>query len=47
MKEYAVAHGIPYQAAMGGAETMLPAYREKIKAMPKPPPPAKPAKPGR
>ena len=47
VKEYAVAHGIPYQAAMGGAETMLPAYREKIKAMPKPPPPAKPAKPGR
>jgi hypothetical protein len=35
---------------MGGAETMYGEYRDKIKAMPKPPPlpaPAKPAKPAR
>jgi hypothetical protein len=47
VKEYAVAHGIPYEAAMGGAETMWPEYRQKIKGMPKPPPPAAPVKPRR
>jgi hypothetical protein len=41
MKEYAVAHGIPFEAALGGAETMYPEYRAKIKAMPKPPAPVK------
>jgi len=51
IKEYAVAHGIPYEAAMGGPESMYPEFREKVKGMPKPPPPppaaptAKAAKP--
>ena len=44
VKEYAIAHGIPFEAAMGGPETMYPEYREKIKTMPKPPPPAAPVK---
>jgi hypothetical protein len=34
--EYAQAHGIPFEATRGGAETMYPEYRKKIKAMPKP-----------
>ena len=38
LKEYQVAHGIPEQAAMGGAETMYPEYKAKIKAMPVPAP---------
>jgi hypothetical protein len=46
-KEYAIAHGIPFEAAMGGPESMYAEYREKIKAMPKPPPPAPPAKPAK
>ena len=41
MKEYAIAHDIPFEAALGGAETMYPEYKAKIKAMPKPPAPAK------
>jgi hypothetical protein len=44
VKEYAVAHQIPYEAAMGGAETMYPEYKAKIKTMPPPPKPAPPAK---
>ncbi len=43
IKEYQVAHGIPEQAAMGGAETMYPEYKKKIATMPLPPKPA-PAK---
>ncbi len=35
--EYQVNHGIPAQAAMGGAETMYPEYKKKISTMPKPP----------
>jgi len=46
LKEYQIAHGIPEQAAMGGAETMYPEYKAKIAAMPKPPapPPVAPPK---
>jgi hypothetical protein len=46
LKEYQVAHGIPEQAAMGGAETMYPEYKAKIAAMPKmpAPPPVAPPK---
>lgn len=36
LKEYQVAHGIPEQAAMGGAETMYPEYKKKAAAMPVP-----------
>jgi hypothetical protein len=31
LTEYAKAHGIPTEAARGGAETMYPEYRKKIK----------------
>jgi hypothetical protein len=46
LKEYQIAHGIPEQAAMGGAETMYPEYKAKLAAMPKPsvPPPVAPPK---
>ena len=44
VKEYAVAHGIPYEAAMGGAESMYPEFKARIKAMPSPPKPTPPAK---
>ena len=45
LKEYQLAHGIPEQAAMGGAETMYPEFRAKAAKMPAPmkPPAAKPA----
>jgi hypothetical protein len=33
LTEYAKAHGIPVEAARGGAETMYPEYRKKIAAM--------------
>jgi hypothetical protein len=36
--EYARTHGIPEEAAMGGAKTMYPEYIEEIKKMPVPPP---------
>ena len=36
LKEYQLAHGIPEQAAMGGAETMYPEYKKKVAAMPVP-----------
>jgi hypothetical protein len=29
--EFATTHGIPFEAAMGGAETALPEYQEKLK----------------
>ncbi|HEY7336085.1 MAG TPA: hypothetical protein VH639_14445 [Bryobacteraceae bacterium] len=41
LTEYQSNHGIPAQAAMGGAETMYPEYKQKIATMPKPP--SKPA----
>jgi hypothetical protein len=34
--EFPAKHGLPAQAAMGGAETMYPEYRKKLKVMPKP-----------
>jgi hypothetical protein len=33
LTEYAKAHGIPEQAARGGAETMYPEYRKKLREM--------------
>jgi hypothetical protein len=33
LTEYAKAHGIPQEAARGGAETMYPEYRKKLKVM--------------
>jgi hypothetical protein len=33
LTEYATAHGIPAEAARGGAETMYPEYRKKLAAM--------------
>jgi hypothetical protein len=43
LQEYQINHGIPAQAAMGGAETMYPEYKQKIASMPKPPAPKPPA----
>ena len=37
LQEYQTNHGIPAEAAMGGAETMYPEYKQKIAKMPKPP----------
>ena len=34
--EFPSKHGLPAQAAMGGAETMYPEYRKKLKVMPNP-----------
>lgn len=34
--EFAEKHGIPIEAAMGGAETMYPEYRERLKELPPP-----------
>lgn len=34
--EYALNHGIPFEAAMGGAETMYPEYIEKLEQLPPP-----------
>jgi len=36
--EFARNHGIPFEAAMGGAETMYPEYMEKVEELPLPPP---------
>jgi hypothetical protein len=36
INEFAVEHGIPIEAAMGGAQTMHPDYRERMKTLPKP-----------
>jgi len=36
LMEFAQEFGIPYQATRGGAETMYPEYREKLKTLPKP-----------
>jgi len=45
LKEFPAEHGIPAEAARGGAETMYPEYRDKLKTMPIPAKPAAPAKP--
>jgi hypothetical protein len=37
LQEYQSNHGIPAEAAMGGADTMYPEYKQKIAKMPKPP----------
>ena len=37
LKEYAINHRIPFEAAMGGAETMYPEYMKEIKKLPPPP----------
>lgn len=36
LHEFAEKHGIPIEAAMGGAETMYPEYRERLKELPPP-----------
>jgi len=33
LHEFAEKHGIPFEAAMGGARTMYPEYRERLKAL--------------
>ena len=33
--EYPAAHGVPPEAARGGAETMYPEYRKKIRGLQK------------
>jgi len=35
LNEFPAKHGLPAAAAMGGAETMYPEYRKKLKTMPK------------
>lgn len=42
LTEYATRHHIPVEATRGGAATMYPEYRAKMRAMP--PPPAEPAR---
>ena len=37
LMEYAVNHQVPFEAAMGGAETMYPEFRDKITKLPRPP----------
>jgi hypothetical protein len=37
IKDASKAQGIPYEALRGGAETMYPEYREKLKKLPAPP----------
>jgi hypothetical protein len=34
MKEFAIRHGLPYEATRGGAETMYPDFMQKLKTMP-------------
>jgi hypothetical protein len=36
--EFSTAYGIPFEATRGGAETMYPEYRDKLKTMTIPPP---------
>jgi len=36
--EFASRHRIPYEATRGGAATMYPEFRQKLRAMPPPPP---------
>jgi hypothetical protein len=37
LTEYASKHGIPIEASMGGAETMYPEYRDRLRTLPAPP----------
>lgn len=37
LAEFSSRFGVPYDATRGGAETMYPEYRQKLKGMPKPP----------
>lgn len=39
LMEFAVNHGIPFEAAMGGARTMYPEYRKKYRTLEPPPRP--------
>jgi hypothetical protein len=36
LQRYSITHDIPFEAAMGGAETMYPEYRETVRNMTKP-----------
>jgi hypothetical protein len=36
LREYSRAHGVPFEAAMGGARTMYPEYRKRIEQLPPP-----------
>jgi len=45
LTEFASKHGIPVEATNGGAETMYPDFRLKLKTMPPPPPRKQPARP--
>jgi hypothetical protein len=45
LKEFPANTGVPEQAARGGAETMYPEYRDKLKTMPIPAKPVRAAKP--
>jgi hypothetical protein len=38
VKEFALRHGLPLEAAMGGAETVYPEYRKKLEGKYTPPP---------
>ena len=38
VNEFSKEYGIPFDATRGGAETMYPEYREKLKTMTIPPP---------
>ena len=38
VSEFSKEYGIPFDATRGGAETMYPEYREKLKTMTIPPP---------
>jgi hypothetical protein len=40
MTEFAIRHRIPVEATRGGAETMYPDFRIKMRSMPVPPAPA-------
>jgi hypothetical protein len=37
-EEFAARHGVPVEAALGGAETALPEYAQKMKTLKVPPP---------
>jgi hypothetical protein len=45
LQEFAARFQIPYEATRGGAETMYPEYRQRLKTMTPPPPLKKPAAP--
>ena len=43
LTEFATKHNIPVDATRGGAETMYPEFRAKLKTLPPPPPKKQPA----